>query len=101
MSEPELHQQLRQAVEQHPAQMSRDAEEAMEQLLDQAAARLAAEPDRADEARRNLERLLDRAAEAAHDETGGADVLTLERAEVDAGAIQLALRDLCPIFPIC
>ena len=101
MSETAFRQQLHAAVEEHPARLTASADAAIKRLLNHAAERLAAEPDRADEAQSNLRRFLDRAADAGGRDPGGADVLTVDRAAVDADAIQLALRDLCPIFPIC
>lgn len=101
MSESEIRRQLNAVVEEHPASMTRDGEEAMERLLEQAAARLAEEPDRADEAQQNLQRLLDHAVEIKAGEEGDGDVVTVDRVAVDAISIQLALRDLCPFFPFC
>ncbi len=102
MSEFEFRRQLLAAVEEHPASMTPDAEAEMERLLAAAAERLAAEPSRVEEARDNLQRFLDHAAQVrAGEEGGGVDIFTIDRMAVDADSIQLALRDLCPFFPIC
>lgn len=101
MAESEIRRGFEAVIEEHPASMTRDGEEAMERLLEQAAARVAEEPDRADEAQQNLQRLLDHAAEVKAREEGGTDVFTIDRVAIDADAVRLALRDLCPFFPFC
>jgi len=100
MSQHELRRRLAATVEQHPSRLTRDGNATLERVLDGAAVRLAAEPDRADEAERNLARFLGRAAELSG-AAEGVEVLTVDRESIDADALEAALRDLCPFFPIC
>ena len=80
----------------HPSRVTPDGEPRLRQLVDAAAERLCAEPDRVDEAIANLNQLLDRGAEAAS--FGGE---TLVVGAVDSSSVEAALRVLCPIFPLC
>lgn len=89
-------------VERHPASLAPDGEERVRQLVVTGAARLVGEPERSDEALANLRRVLDRAAEisAERESDGEGDLAVLDVAVSEIG-LELALRDLCPIFPFC
>jgi len=103
MSEQELRRELWSAVEQHPSTLDSAAEKRMRGLLEEAAARLAEDPSRAAEARQNVSDFLDRAAAESlpQDQHPGADISIVDQPRVTADAVELALRRLCPIFPIC
>jgi hypothetical protein len=87
-------------VERHPAALAHDGEGRLRGIISAGAEKLAAEPERSDEAMANLRLLLDRAAEMSAEREGDADVAVLDVAVSETG-IELALRDLCPIFPFC
>jgi hypothetical protein len=93
MSEEEARGELRAFVSHHTASMSRGAQRRLATTLDEAAARFSNQPERADEARENIVRFLNRATSLSG---GGATFR-----EIDEVGVEMALRDLCPIWPIC
>lgn len=103
MSVQAFRRQLWASVEQHPTSLAPDAEQELRRRLDEAANRLATDPDRADEAQQNLARLLDAAQHStdSSNQPADVDIATVGDAEITADALSNALRDLCPLFPIC
>jgi hypothetical protein len=104
----ELRERLWAAVEHHPSRLTPEGERRLQALVAEGAERLASEPDRIDEAVANLQLVLDRAAEDASEreegrperDEGGAGTLAVG-ATISGDNVDLALRFLCPLFPIC
>jgi hypothetical protein len=104
MSESEIAAALWSVVEAHPVNLSSDAERELRTLINESASELAKEPDRVEEGRAAVAQLLDRAAEtkgARDGGGGGGDVFTIDEVELEPADVALALRDLCPLYPIC
>jgi hypothetical protein len=97
---PDAGAELWSAVEDHPTQLTQDGEERLRRLVSEAAGRLAAEPERSDEAIANLRLVLDRAAEMTEKGEEDTDLAVLD-VTVTEESVEMALRDLCPIFPFC
>jgi hypothetical protein len=99
----ELGRHLEAVVDEEPVAVDPAASGMLADLLEQAAARLREQPDRAQEADENLRLLLRHAAAVEHG-VPTADELSedqLRATVVTEVSMRRALRDLCPLFPIC
>lgn len=101
MAEDDLRGRLWQAVQDHPTQLTPDGQQRLRQLVGEAAEPLAAQPERTDEAIKNLRHVLDRAAARESEQERGETTTAYRPTVIDTNKINAALRDLCPIFPIC
>jgi hypothetical protein len=99
----ELWRHLEAVIDEEPVGVDPATSEMLADLLEQAAARLREQPERAPEADENLRVLIRHAAAAEHG-VATADELSddqLRTTVVTEESMRRALRDLCPLFPIC